>query len=751
MFRDGNKKGVKNAKASKNSDQWPKYNPSIMSWAQNHCSRRPVKIEARIQISPFAKTCAVFLLVVICSDLVLAFSKLESHRHNGVLTIFRTSPLDIQYRKSRLRERQNYCCSIVESNALIGNHGERYFEPSSRNSLGSTSHFSIARQATLRMTQNGNDISSTPDDDNDGTEDEIIKSENKFGKRKDTDKIESNPKNGKRNANKKGKRTNNNLDLKANMSTNSAASKSGNFSQLSKKNPGNSINESEESNDQGVSSGSMQNTSSNVPLESSLKDHNTAMLEQMIKRISQLEALVAAQTVEMRKLRQECDDLGAAAAAFTQVVELLRQAGLSTNPSTKKEGNPKKKPTKTTNDDEKVKKGTNKNVDIIKMPNFSRSPEIEYFDDAEIFGTAPNSVMDAADAAGASILAAMLAGKLRMMVDVRDAELSTDPDILVQFIELAILPVAAGLEGLTESGNRVKVVFPTVNKLLEYRKAMALSSPDVIALSVLGFGSVEAKDNLVVVIAPSPDDEENMAQMWELLNPTNPAHKFSQPVVLVNYHMLPLAGPLKDFEVVYHLRLLSVQYMTGNVSPEYVEKVTAEKTGENHEKKSKNATIDFDNLKASSNKSTNLANASMNSSAIPDKDEEDALEAAMTHAHDVGVHQGFTRAMVIRAYPRPWHIFVDTSPDADADFEVAATFDEEPSSEEVNLAIVECLEGSEREDELVAQQMQEALEAGQLNKVSEMLEISMGGVEGDDDDDDDDELENGFFFGCDST
>jgi len=99
----------------------------------------------------------------------------------------------------------------------------------------------------------------------------------------------------------------------------------------------------------------------------------------------------------------------------------------------------------------------------------------------------------------------------------------------------------------------------------------------------------------------------------------------------------------------------------------------------------------------------------------------------------------------------PWHIFVDTSPDADADFEVAATFDEEPSSEEVNLAIVECLEGSEREDELVAQQMQEALEAGQLNKVSEMLEISMGGVEGDDDDDDDDELENGFFFGCDST
>jgi hypothetical protein len=64
---------------------------------------------------------------------------------------------------------------------------------------------------------------------------------------------------------------------------------------------------------------------------------------------------------------------------------------------------------------------------------------------------------------------------------------------------------------------------------------------------------------------------------------------------------------------------------------------------------------------------------------------------------------------------------VDTSPDTDADFEVAATFDEEPSQDDVNFAIVECLEGSEREDEIVAQQMQEALEAGQLDRVADML------------------------------
>jgi hypothetical protein len=124
----------------------------------------------------------------------------------------------------------------------------------------------------------------------------------------------------------------------------------------------------------------------------------------------------------------------------------------------------------------------------------SRAPEYEYFDDSEKFGNSPTSVMDAADAAGA----AMLAGKLRMLVDVRDSELNTNPDTLVQFIELAILPVAAGLEGSssaakddddddeegrggdtnknqpntqqyqqpdTQYHHRVKVVLPTVSKL----------------------------------------------------------------------------------------------------------------------------------------------------------------------------------------------------------------------------------------------------------------------------------------------
>lgn len=82
---------------------------------------------------------------------------------------------------------------------------------------------------------------------------------------------------------------------------------------------------------------------------------------------------------------------------------------------------------------------------------------------------------------------------------------------------------------------------------------------------------------------------------------------------------------------------------------------------------------------------------------------------------------------------------------------MAATFDEEPTTDEVNFAIIECLEGSEREDELVAQQMQEALESGQLNKVSETLLYLSGSGDDEEDDEEDDDENNFTLFGTDST
>ncbi|KAL7517289.1 hypothetical protein ACHAWX_002220 [Stephanocyclus meneghinianus] len=436
-------------------------------------------------------------------------------------------------------------------------------------------------------------------------------------------------------------------------------------------------------------------------INSTALSHIAITNDELKKRVVQLETLVSIQVSEVQKLRREMDEMVKAIGVFANVIVLLQEAGLRLDDDDK------------VSDIDEFSEDEGDGADNNKLRNRSRLPkegasspqqQTTFFeDDMEIFGVAPTTVTDAADAAGASILSAILAGKRRMLVDVRDAELTRDPALFVEFIELAILPVAAGLEGLDGDEyvrNRVKIVFPTVKDLMTYRKSMALAAPEVVALSTLGLDPVEERDNLIVVIAPSPDDIPGCTMMKKLLERTNPSYfdpelRISQPVVIINHHMMPIdTGKIGKFTVVYHLRLLSVQYMTGDISPEYIsENAKADQTDGEDDR--------------------------------PDRSDDDsALEAAMTHAREIGVHQGVTRAMVIRAYPKPWHVFVDTSPDTDADFEVAATFDREPSQEDVNYSIVECLEGSEREDELVAQQMQAALDAGQLTRVSEMLGIS---------------------------
>ena len=399
-------------------------------------------------------------------------------------------------------------------------------------------------------------------------------------------------------------------------------------------------------------------------------------VEDLLERILQLEQLASAQQVQIRQLQDKVEDWSSIMGNFSDVLDLMRK---STNVESKNELPPV---TKT-----RVSEGV--------------APELD-----GIFATAPTTIHDAADAAGAAILAGLLAGKQRMLVDVRDAELA-NPEMLVQFIELAVLPVAAGLEGLRSRRNRLKICFSKVSDLLMYRKSMALAAPDVVALSTLGFDPVEQRDNLVVIVAPGPNDDEGLIAMDELLSTS-----LNQPVVVLNHHMVPIAGEVvQEFEVAYHLRLLSVQYVAGGDEDEEA-----------------------------------LMDLPQNATA------DEALEAAMQHAHQTGKHSGVTRAMVVRAYPRPWHVFVDTSPDTDADFSIAATFDDVPSMEEINYAIVECLEGSEEEDDIVKQQMQDALDSGQLDRVTDML-WSMGldkleeneNEEGNDEDEDDDDIYRDMF------
>jgi len=108
------------------------------------------------------------------------------------------------------------------------------------------------------------------------------------------------------------------------------------------------------------------------------------------------------------------------------------------------------------------------------------------------------------------------------------------------------------------------------------------------------------------------------------------------------------------FTTVYHLRLLTVQYMTGDAVPEYVAK---EKFGLDKREPSdddKDA-VDISLLGVGddlSEDSTQAGGDKANIEADASDEDDAALEAAMTHAHEIGVHQGVTRAMVIRAYPK---------------------------------------------------------------------------------------------------
>ena len=485
----------------------------------------------------------------------------------------------------------------------------------------------------------------------------------------------------------------------------------------------------------------------------------TALEAELLKRVEQLEQLAGSQAVELRRLRDEVRDLTATAEAFAKVVELLRRSG------------------KDFGDGDAGDRDTGNKADVS-PPADGRAvvTAIEPLEDAGIFGQPPASVTEAADAAGAAILAALLGGQKRLLVDVRDAELSSpDPEALVQFVELALLPVAAGLEGLRSTRNRLKIVFPTVSQLLEYRRTMALSAPEVVALSTLGFDPVEPQDNLVVFLAPPPDDDEG----WDALNAlllrdnrpededivnndgrdnsstadrVRRPRPIDQPVVVLNHHMIPVSGPAAHFEVAYHLRLLSVHYASGDAEPDDVD----------------GAPLTESTNSSSIGEATPFLTPPHND--LDDEDEADAaFDAAVRHAHSGGAGSpgsnvagsattpfrgGDTRAMVVRSYPRPWHVFVDVSPaEDDADFQVAGTFDDEPAADDVNRAIVECLEGSEEEDEIVARQMQHALENGQLDRVTEMLG-SMGmdvfdddgnEDEGEDDDEDyDDDVWNIF-------
>jgi Domain of unknown function (DUF1995) len=538
----------------------------------------------------------------------------------------------------------------------------------------------------------------------------------------------------------------------------------------------NSKNTNKRSGNGGSSSGMARTGSSNIEERLKPSDSDESLLKMLMMqdemdhmkgRISQLENVISTQQVAIRKLTEQCKEMTEATKAFEEFLTALQQttrkvnaAGSNSNDTTASSSTASLSKEIVDKEDNKADEAEGDDVDNIGSTTAAASRRRELvveasFEDTNIFGTAPETVLEAADVAGASILSAVLAGHQRLLVDVRDAELHQSPETFVQFLELAILPVAAGLEGLRGPHNRLKIVFPTVSELLQYRKTMCLSAPEVVALSTLAFDPVEDQDNMVVIIAPAPDDDEGLNKMKELLdiptiddNGQRVSQGISKPVVVLNRHMVPVSGLASSFEVAYHLRLLSVQYMSSptTATEPSIPPLASDDNDINQNSVEENDIFspgivlqDFNFDK----QWENGQNVSSSASIVNNDDDKALFEAVIKHAQD-GMNNGLaqvtsygvTRAMVIRAYPHPWNVFVDTSPDdIAADFEVAAVFDTEPMTSEIHNAIVTCLEGSEQEDEVVAQQMQQAYEAGQLDRVAELLLPKLFDEEDDTDED----------------
>jgi len=206
--------------------------------------------------------------------------------------------------------------------------------------------------------------------------------------------------------------------------------------------------------------------------------------------------------------------------------------------------------------------------------------------------------------------------------------------------------------------------------------------------------------------------------MIEILNPSDHSLQITQPIVILNHHMngfTQFPAPICDWEIVYHLRLLSVQYLAmkddvvSDLEEEASSDIALDSIPDDMQEIAPPAISEEEKVNPVTDLVDDivLENVASQSAA----EEQARLNATTT--------PGQTRAMVIRAYPRPWHVFVDVSADEDADFEVAQTFVSQPTQEEVNAAIIECLEGSEMEVRLDEERRKAGRRAGAKESWSE--------------------------------
>eukprot|EP00752_Nemacystus_decipiens_P016206 g14493.t1 len=176
----------------------------------------------------------------------------------------------------------------------------------------------------------------------------------------------------------------------------------------------------------------------------------------------------------------------------------------------------------------------------------------------------PKTNQDAADAAGAGIVAALMEGRRRLIVEVDDAQLRyNSPDFcheaMAEFVELLTLPLTTALENLKARQNLCKIVIQGAHQVDQVKEAMVLDVPDSLQVVSLEKGRVTEADRVVALVSPENWKGKNgkhlrrvLAEAHDaaiiLINPTDP-DKFLRP------------ADYNAFESVYHLSPMRVNYL----------------------------------------------------------------------------------------------------------------------------------------------------------------------------------------------
>ena len=153
------------------------------------------------------------------------------------------------------------------------------------------------------------------------------------------------------------------------------------------------------------------NSDSNSVINNSSNEFQNSTREEL--RIKNLERLVASQSVEISRLKTSVSKMNEVLAKVQNFVNVLEKAGLDLDDEDLEAIQIE---FETEYDDDDIEDIENIDMSRSQISRYSVKSDFEYVDDMEIFGSAPSSVTEAADSAGAAVLAALLAGKLRMLV-----------------------------------------------------------------------------------------------------------------------------------------------------------------------------------------------------------------------------------------------------------------------------------------------------------------------------------------------